>query len=126
MPFKYKAEQFEDTKILRYQIPDFNKLTIKQKKLLYYLQEASLSGRDIYYDQNYKFYTFSLMYIFPLKQKMFRICECNAPVTGCHAAPAEWQSGGLDGSATFFQYNVQQCLKHLELFFQDHQDHEKG
>ncbi len=55
MPFKYKAEQFEDTKILRYQIPDFNKLTIKQKKLLYYLQEASLSGRDIYYDQNYKF-----------------------------------------------------------------------
>jgi len=55
MSFKYKVEQFDDTKILKYEIPNFDKLSLKQKKLLYYLQEASLYGRDIYYDQNYKF-----------------------------------------------------------------------
>lgn len=52
--FKYQTEQFADIGILRYQVPGFDKLTIKQKELLYYLYEAALSGRDIFYDQNYK------------------------------------------------------------------------
>src|SRR3990170_1456172 len=52
--FKYQIEQFADLAILRYQIPGFEELSLKQKELVYYLYEAALSGRDIYYDQNYK------------------------------------------------------------------------
>jgi len=53
--FRYFTEQFADIRILRYQIPDFDKLTVKQKQLLYFLYEAGLSGRDIIWDQNYKY-----------------------------------------------------------------------
>ncbi len=53
--FNYEAEQFADLKILRYQIPGFNELTLKQKKYVYYLSQAGLEGRDIIYDQNYRF-----------------------------------------------------------------------
>ncbi len=52
--FQYVAEQFADLRILRYQVPGFNELPLQQKKLLYYLSEAALSGRDIIWDQNYK------------------------------------------------------------------------
>lgn len=52
--FAYYAEQFEDTQVLRYQIPDFDKLTLQQKELVYYLTQAGLAGRDIMYDQNYR------------------------------------------------------------------------
>tara|TARA_B100001057_G_scaffold450344_1_gene492306 strand:- start:124 stop:2127 length:2004 start_codon:yes stop_codon:yes gene_type:complete len=52
--FSFFSEQFSDTRILRYKIPDFQKLNLKQKKLVYYLTQAGLSGRDIIYDQNYK------------------------------------------------------------------------
>ena len=51
--FDFFAEQFEDIKVLRYQIPGFDELTLKQKKLVYFLTEAGLAGRDIMYDQNY-------------------------------------------------------------------------
>lgn len=52
--FKYMTEQFADLKIIRYKILGFEKLTPKQKELVYYLYQVSLSGRDIIYDQNYK------------------------------------------------------------------------
>lgn len=52
--FKYVTDQFADLRILRYQVPGFAELTVKQKELLYYLYEAALSGRDIIYDQNFK------------------------------------------------------------------------
>ncbi len=52
--FKYKTEQFADLKIIRYQVPSFDKLTVKQKELVYYLSQAALSGRDIIWDQNYR------------------------------------------------------------------------
>ena len=52
--FEFFAEQFEDIKVLRYQIPGFDELTLKQKKLVYFLTEAGLAGRDIMYDQNYR------------------------------------------------------------------------
>ncbi|MCZ2356494.1 MAG: dipeptidyl peptidase 3 [Bacteroidia bacterium] len=52
--FQYFSEQFADLKVLRYQIPGFEKLDSKQKELLYYLYQAALSGRDIIWDQNYK------------------------------------------------------------------------
>ena len=53
-PFNVVSEQFADLRILRYQVPGFEALTVKQKTLLYYLYEAALSGRDIIYDQNFK------------------------------------------------------------------------
>ncbi|MDG2342013.1 MAG: dihydrofolate reductase [Cytophagales bacterium] len=52
--FNFFAEQFEDIKVLRYQVPGFDELTLKQKKLVYFLTEAGLAGRDIMYDQNYR------------------------------------------------------------------------
>jgi dipeptidyl-peptidase-3 len=54
-PFEYKAEQFADLRVLRYQVPGFDQLSLQQKTLLYYLSEAALCGRDIMYDQNYKY-----------------------------------------------------------------------
>ncbi len=53
--FNYFSEQFADVKILRYQVPGFNELNLSQKKLVYYLSQAGLAGRDIMYDQNYRY-----------------------------------------------------------------------
>ncbi len=53
--FEYITEQFSDLRILRYEIPGFDQLSLQQKELLYYLSEAALCGRDIIWDQNYKF-----------------------------------------------------------------------
>lgn len=53
--FQYVSEQFADLKILRYRVPGFDELSLQQKKLLYYLAEAAKSGRDIMWDQNYKY-----------------------------------------------------------------------
>ena len=55
VPFNYVVEQFADIKVLRYQIPGWQNLTLKEQKLVYYLTQASLSGRDIMWDQNYKY-----------------------------------------------------------------------
>ncbi|MGY3792837.1 dipeptidyl-peptidase 3 family protein [Aquimarina sp. 433] len=52
--FDYVVEQFADLKILRYQIPGWENLTLKEQKLVYYLTQAGLSGRDIMWDQNYR------------------------------------------------------------------------
>lgn len=53
--FNYVAEQFADLRVLRYNVKDFDQLDVKTKTLLYYLYEAALCGRDIEYDQNYKY-----------------------------------------------------------------------
>jgi len=50
--FKFFSEKFADLKILRYQVDDFEQLSLKQKKLIYYLSRAALAGRDILWDQN--------------------------------------------------------------------------
>lgn len=52
--FNYNVEQFADIKILRYQIPGWENLSLKEQKLVYYLTEAGLAGRDIMWDQNYR------------------------------------------------------------------------
>ena len=49
--FNYIVERFADIQILRYQLNDFDQLTLRQKKLVYYLSEAALCGRDITFDQ---------------------------------------------------------------------------
>ncbi len=53
--FKYVSEQFADLRVLRYNVKDFEKLTPQVKELLYYLYEAALCGRDMTWDQNYKY-----------------------------------------------------------------------
>lgn len=53
--FKVEAEAFADRQLLRYEIPGWNELTVKQKELAYYLYEAALCGRDIIYDQKSKY-----------------------------------------------------------------------
>lgn len=52
--FNWNPENFADKKMIRYQIPGFDQLTLQQKKLVYYLVEAGLSGRDIMWDMNYR------------------------------------------------------------------------
>jgi len=52
--FDYSVEQFSDIKVLRYQIPGWDELTLKEQKLVYYLTQAGLAGRDIIWDQNYR------------------------------------------------------------------------
>lgn len=49
--FKYSDEKFADLQLLRYRLPEFDKLTLEQKKYIYYLSKAALSGRDITTDQ---------------------------------------------------------------------------
>lgn len=50
--FRYADEQFADLQMLRYRVDGFEKLTLRQKKLVYYLSQAALYGRDILWDQN--------------------------------------------------------------------------
>jgi dipeptidyl-peptidase III len=53
--FKYFVDQFEDMRVLKYQLPGFELLSLQQKKLIYYLSEAALCGRDILWSQNFKY-----------------------------------------------------------------------
>lgn len=50
--FNYTVEQFADLQILRYRVKGFEELSLRQKRLVYYLSEAALEGRDILFDQN--------------------------------------------------------------------------
>ncbi len=51
----YNVDRFADIEVLRYTVPGFDSLTLNQKKLIYYLQEAAITGRDIIWDQNCKY-----------------------------------------------------------------------
>ena len=53
--FDYHVDRFEDIEVLRYRVPDFESLSLDQKRLVYYLTEAALAGRDILWDQNGKY-----------------------------------------------------------------------
>lgn len=52
--FQWEAEQFADIRVLRYQVPGWDQLSLQQKQLCYYLNMAGLAGRDIIWDQNYR------------------------------------------------------------------------
>jgi dipeptidyl-peptidase-3 len=53
--FEYANEKFADLQMLRYEVKGWESLTLDQKKLVYYLSEAALNGRDILFDQNCKY-----------------------------------------------------------------------
>ncbi len=52
--YEILVDRFADVEVLRYEVPGFDELSLKQKKLVYYLSQAALVGRDIIYDQNYE------------------------------------------------------------------------
>ncbi len=49
------VDRFDDIRVLRYEVPGFEELTLPEKKLVYYLNEAALCGRDILFDQNFRY-----------------------------------------------------------------------
>ena len=51
--FNYHVDRFADLQVLRYKVPGFAELPVKQKLLIYYLSQATLEGRDILFDQNF-------------------------------------------------------------------------
>jgi dipeptidyl-peptidase-3 len=53
--FNYNVEQFADLGILRYRVTDWDSLSLRQKSLIYCLNEAALYGRDILFDQNNRY-----------------------------------------------------------------------
>jgi len=52
--FDFNVDQFSDVKVLRYQIPGFEELTLNEQKLVYFMTQAGLEGRDIMWAQNYR------------------------------------------------------------------------
>ena len=53
--FNYHVDRFADIEVLRYEVPEYNRLSLNQKKMLYYLSQAAQMGRDILWDQNGKY-----------------------------------------------------------------------
>ena len=53
--FDYVVDRFADIEVLRYQVPEFDSLSLQQKRLVYHLTEAAIAGRDILWDQNGKY-----------------------------------------------------------------------
>ena len=53
--FKFLVDQFADLRIMRYQLDNWDQLTLQQKAYLFYLSEAARCGRDILFDQNFKY-----------------------------------------------------------------------
>ena len=53
--FKYTVDQFADVKVIRYQVPDWDELSLQQKEYAYHLAEAAKWGRDILWDQNCRY-----------------------------------------------------------------------
>lgn len=72
--FNYVVDQFADLQILRYQVPGFESLSLKQKQLLYHLSEAALMGRDILFDQNCR-------YNLPIRRTLETIYTTALPVS---------------------------------------------
>lgn len=53
--FNYHVDRFADIEVLRYEVPEFDRLTPDQKKMIYFLSQAAQAGRDIIWDQNGKY-----------------------------------------------------------------------
>jgi len=49
-----QIDRFADVQVLRYEVPGFDQLSLQEKKLVYFLSQSALAGRDIIFDQNYE------------------------------------------------------------------------
>lgn len=75
------VDRFDDIKVIRYEVPGFAELPIEEKELIYYLAEAAKCGRDILYDQNFK-------YNLPVRRTLEVVYENYTGDRGC----AEWKA----------------------------------
>lgn len=89
--FAWQTDQFADVRVLRYRIPNWDSLSLQQKKLAYYLTMAGLSGRDIMWDQNYR-------YDLRIRRALEKVITA---YQGDKAAPA-WQQFMLYAKQVFF------------------------
>ncbi len=101
--FQWSTEQFADKRILRYQIPGFDRLSLQQKKLVYYLTEAGLSGRDIIYDQNYR-------HNLPIRKALDRLV---AEWQGDRSTP-EWEALLRYAKQVWFSNGIHHHYSHLK------------
>lgn len=101
--FQYETEQFADIRILRYQVPGWEKLTLSQKKLAYYLTEAGLHGRDILWDQLYR-------HNLEIRKALEQII---AKYAG--AEDAQWQDFMVYAKRVFFSNGIHHHYSHNKL-----------
>ena len=117
--FDYKVDQFADVKVLRYLIPGWEQLTLKEQKLVYYLTQAGLSGRDIMWDQNYrhnllafirynKYYTELMVYLINLSKECFNDFRIGVPFRGkyCKVIDTDAQEFGGNGHNWISDYHT--------------------
>lgn len=93
--FQWQLEQFEDLRILRYQVPGFDQLTPQQRMYVYHLTQAGLSGRDIIYATNYR-HNLEIRHI---------IDEAMANYSGDRNA-SEWQAFEVYGKRVWFSNGI--------------------
>ncbi|MFT3886026.1 MAG: dihydrofolate reductase [Flavobacteriales bacterium] len=93
--FTWQTDQFADVRVLRYRIPGWERLSLQQKQLAYYLTMAGLSGRDIIWDQNYR-------YNLKIRRALEKIVSGYA---GDKSSP-DWQDLMLYAKQVFFHNGV--------------------
>ena len=94
-PFRYTLDSFADIKVMRYQVPGWDALTLQQKAYVYHLSEAAKWGRDILWDQNCK-------YNLGLRHALEQILEGYKGDRAC----AEWQDFLVYAKRVFFSNGV--------------------
>lgn len=114
--FRYTIDRFADLKVMRYRVPGWESLDLKKKILLYYLSEAADWGRDILFDQNFR-------YNLLLKRVLERIYACYPGERDCEDfslftvyLKRFWFSNGLHhhyGCDKFFPACSPAYLEHL-------------
>jgi dipeptidyl-peptidase-3 len=101
--FKWETEQFADLRILRYQVPGWEKLSLKQKKLAYYLNMAGLSGRDIIWDQLYR-------HNLEIRKALEQIIRTEKSQEG-----ADWDNFMVYAKRVFFSNGIHHHYSHAKL-----------
>lgn len=93
--FKYSIDQFADIEVLRYKIPGWDDLTFQQKEYIYHLSEAAKCGRDIIWDQNFK-------YNLRIRHALEAILECDGIDRNCK----EWEQFLVYAKRVFFSNGI--------------------
>lgn len=91
--WKYSIDEFADIEVLRYQIPDWDSLSFQQKEYIYHLTEAAKFGRDITWDQYFK-------YNLPIRHTLEAIIE------NCKDKGAEWDNFMVYAKRVFFSNGI--------------------
>ena len=108
MAFNYNVEQFADVKILRYQIPGWDNLTLKEQKLVYYLTQAGLAGRDMMWDQNYR-YNLKIRKALEYQKRMSWIAKADKEQNVVQTLNKILSSVGL----SYLDLNTKRCCWHF-------------